>query len=74
MRNLVTGLSLGFALGILLSIFAEQISAGGFPVVRFVFVLILLAGIAFALLQTYRSQVRTGSTSNSPKADVPSEN
>lgn len=54
MRNLTTGLALGFALGLLLSAAASDIDGGEVPVIRLILAAVLLVGIVFEILRVRR--------------------
>lgn len=57
MRNLRTGLALGFALGLLLSMVARRLDGGGVPGVELTLSAVLLAGILAEVLRVRRAEV-----------------
>ena len=56
MRNLITGLALGFALGLVLSGVADALDGGGVPVVRLIFSIILVVGIVLEISRVRKSE------------------
>lgn len=56
MRNLTTGLVLGFVLGLLLSGVADALDGGGFPVLNLILSMVLIIGIVAEILRVRKSE------------------
>lgn len=70
MRNLATGLALGFALGLLLSSVADVLDGGGFPTLRLILSGILVVGIVFEIARVRKPGIASSARSERHRSPV----